>query len=232
MATIIFNVTICDGTNELISSLQDLCAAREISFDVMHPAKDTCIIIGNKPASGQYATCSDTEESIIVTVEPEAVDQEDCAVPAAEPVGIEPESAAAAAAVVSIETPISTSEISVLSLSTLCAIPAVYCDDEQTSKLLVSNVSYGDQIMFEYCGSFFKFPLNTVIDQDCINTAQQIDANKIRVVVRFSGSNNIYPIAVQVCEKSQDDPYFMVFGKDLEVLKSEMKAHKNVELPA
>lgn len=228
MATIIFNVTVSDGANELISSLQDLCTAREISCEVIQPDADTCIIIGNKPASGQHAAGTDTEESIIAIVEPETVGHDTETICTVEPVEIEP----VVAPVVSIQTPISTSEISVLSLSTLCAIPAVYRDDEQTSKLFVSNVSCGDHITFEYCGSFFKFPLNTTIDQDCINAAQQIDANKIRVVVRFSGSNSIHPIAVQVCEKSQDDPYFMVFGKDLEVLKIEMEAYKNVDLPA
>lgn len=228
MATIIFNVTVCDGANELISSLQDLCVSREISFDIVQPASDTCIIIGNKPASGQHAMCADTPESITAVVEPLATDREDEPVPAPEPVEIDPGVMPAE----TIQNQNDIGEISVLSLSTLCAIPAVYSDGEETSKLCVSNVSFGDHITFEYCGSFFKFPLNTTLDQDCINAAEQIDANKIRVVVRFSGSNNIYPIAVEVCEKSQDDPYSMVFGKDLEALKSEMEAHKNVNVPA
>lgn len=210
MTTVILNATLCDGANEFISCLEELCAQRGIQVSVQQPCTDTCIILANKMPT--------MAEPLAEPVPPE---QE---MGPAEPV------AAVTVAAADVETMQSTAvpapvnefcgEAVVLSLTTQCAVP-VKCDPSiPCSKICVSAVELvGDSVFFEYCGATYKFPaICTGSPCDAINNSV-VDDNMmekcIRVVMQFTSETFPAAIVVQVCEKTAEEPYHIILGSDL-----------------
>jgi hypothetical protein len=232
MTTIILNATIADGANEFISALEQLCAERSMTVDLKCPSSDVCIMIVNKEATGTEVAPEEHTPDVVpvcVTVpSPVAVELPPVEV-TMEPANEVPPQTVPGPAPQEVASQQFSREVVVFSLSTMCAIPTRYDGAQATSKLFVSQVErLADMLIFEYCGSTFKFPVisalpaNSSIAQDVINKFDEEagpNDQMIRIVIQFTDSMTTHAIAVEVLEKLPDDPYHIVFGYDLEQLQ-------------
>ena len=230
MTTIIFNATVADGSNEFIAAIEELCNQRGTTVDIKYPTSDVCIIIANKPPTGPSAVSVPSD----MPTEVQDSEQDSLEAPAVVIIKMPDEEIDSGATSseknddtqlgsMAISQP--SGEVVVLSLTTACAIPTYLDCSRNTSKLYVSCVeSAADCLIFEYCGSTFKFPIilesqaNSHIMPDIINNFDEGSAvsNKmIRIVIQFTESTQTYPIAVELCEKMPNEVYHMVFGNDL-----------------
>jgi len=214
MTTVIINATICDGTNEFISAIEELCAQRSMDLSITMQGSDTCIMLVNKMPTATAITTDEPQMPVqSLTQEPQLPNETSTIPDIANMVDVEDENNECPVGEIS-------REAIVLSLTTQCAIP-VKCDDSLTfSKLCVSNVEQvGDHIFFEYCGNTFKFPLlsfNSISDAINIEAAVNNTLDRcIRIVIQYTDTLTTHAVAVQVCEKTPEDSYHIIFGHDL-----------------
>ena len=208
MITVILNATLCDGANEFIACLEEMCQQRNITISTLQPCNDTCIILASKQPVPADAPPANSQEQISPPIPPEVPYEE----PSVQTVASEP----------APQQEMNCGEVAVLSLTTQCAVP-VKCDSSIVqSKMCVAGVErVGDSVFFEYCGSTYKYPMiNSGYQTDVINNCA--DGNQvegcIRIVMQFTDTMMTHAIAVQVCEKLPEDPYHIVLGSDLTYL--------------
>lgn len=129
-------------------------------------------------------------------------------------------------------------ECTVMSLSTECAVPTCYKPEQMFSDLLASDVVPsvdGTLISFKFCGNEYKFPIEkkdaTSFGSIVCNSNPDYTNQSIRVALQFVGCTVVYPCLLKVVQKTDTEPYSIIFGKDLEEVIEYERGHDAENLP-